>query len=47
MRGFVGSVDGHTNIRVQAIGSPLHAAELGKQLAAEALTQGAGALLCL
>lgn len=45
MRGFVGSLDGHTNVRVHAVGAPLHAAELGRQLAGEALAQGAGALL--
>ena len=45
LRGCVGSLDGRTNIRVRSIGPARYAAELGKQLAGEALQQGAGALL--
>ncbi len=46
LRGFVGSLDGHVKVRVREVGSPERAVELGRQAAAEALAQGAGALLC-
>ena len=47
LRGFVGSVDGQTTLRVEIGGAADEARELGRNLAREALNKGAGDILDL